>query len=113
MIDTTQLVEWASLYRDLKNESAQLTAMSEDLLHVHVGLALFVLSALFLKRRMRSPWPLAIVGAFAVFNELVDLTAPIVSPSEPFLDIANTLFWPTILFLIARRRLIGRGQLAS
>ncbi len=113
MIDRMQLLEWAGRYSDLKNRSAELTGMSEDLLHVHVGLALFVLGALLLKRRMRSPWPLAIVYAFAVLNELIDLTAPVVSLSEPFLDIANTVFWPTVLFLIARRRLIGRSHLGS
>ena len=45
-------------YSEMKNALGQVTGMSEDLFHVHVGLAIFVVTALVLRRRMRSSIPL-------------------------------------------------------
>ena len=65
---------------------------------------LFVLAALVLRRKMRSPIPLALVAFFAVLNEAFDLLAGGTHQAlEPYVDIANTMFWPTVLFLLARR----------
>ena len=78
--------------------------MTDDLLHVHLGLALFALTALLTRRRMRSWWPLGIVAAFAIGNELIDYSAPEDwSDQLSALDVANTLAWPLVLFLLARR----------
>lgn len=80
------------------------TGATEDLLHVHAGLLIFVLAALVLRRKMRSPIPLALVAFFAVLNEAFDLLAGGTHQAlEPYVDIANTMFWPTVLFLLARR----------
>ena len=98
------LARHAESYAELKTSLIRWTGAQEDLLHVHFGLALFVLAALLLRQRMRSPWPLAIVAGFAVFNEVIDYLAP--GPwNGPLsaLDVVNTLFWPLILFLLARR----------
>ena len=72
------------------------------MLHVHAGLAIFVVTALVLRRRMRSPWPLAIVTLFALLNEGVDYLIPRTSDFSAF-DVLNTIFWPLVLFLLARR----------
>jgi lipoprotein signal peptidase len=80
------------------------TGASEDLLHIHAGLLIFVVAALVLKKKMRSPVPLALVVVFALLNEVIDYLAG--GPQrtlEPYIDFANTVFWPTILFLAARR----------
>lgn len=90
-----------------KRELGEALDMSDDLLHVHLGLAIFVVTALLLRRRMRSVWPLAIVAALALANEVMDYA--VVEPwsaTHSALDIVNTIFWPTVLFLLARR---GRG----
>lgn len=80
------------------------TGAAEDLLHVHAGLLIFVFSALILKKKMRSPAPLALVAAFALLNEVIDhLAGGPQDPLEPYVDFANTVFWPTLLFLLARR----------
>jgi hypothetical protein len=80
------------------------TGAAENLLHVHAGLLIFVVSALVLKKKMRSPVPLALVAAFAVLNEVIDqLAGGAQEPFEPYVDFANTVFWPTVLFLVARR----------
>ena len=87
-----------------KRALEQSLGMTDDLLHVHVGLALFVLAALVTRRRMRSRWPIAIVAVFAVANEVIDYFASGTwSPWLPAVDILNTMLWPIVLFLLARR----------
>ena len=91
-------------YRDAKRQLAEITGAAEDLLHVHAGLLIFVLAALVLRKKMRSPIPLALVYLFALLNEVIDaLAGGSANPLEPYVDFANTIFWPTILFLLARR----------
>lgn len=91
-------------YSMLKRELGETLGASADLLHLHLGLVIFVVTALLLRRRMRSVWPLAIVAAFALINEMIDYAV-----NEPWsatrsaVDVVNTLFWPMVLFLLARR----------
>src|SRR5687768_1978943 len=95
------------LYSDAKHRLADWTGGSEDLHYVHAGLALFVLTALLRRRRMRSPIPLAFVFVFAAGNEVADLATPGQGRLEWLVDFVNTMMWPTVLFLIARRA-VGR-----
>ena len=98
------LADLAARYAALKDKLATLTGAQEDLLHVHAGLLIFVVAALILRRKMRSPGPLIVVVVFAAANELLDwFGGEPVSPLEPYVDFANTVFWPAILFVIARR----------
>ena len=90
-------------YSQMKNDLGELTGMSEDLIHVHVGLAIFVLTALVLRRRMRSPIPLSVVATLALLNEVLDHGSPGWDPGSSLLDFLNTLVWPLVLFLLARR----------
>lgn len=93
-----------AVYSGIKAWLTASTGATEDLLHVHTGLLIFVLAALLLRRKMRSPIPLALVAFFAVLNEVFDwLAGDSHRALEPYVDIANTLFWPTVLFLVARR----------
>lgn len=101
--------DWAWQYGAWKWEISRVTGASEALLHVHVGLALFVLSALLFRRKLDSPLPLVIVFVFALLNEAIDVydeTGPL--DFEPLVDIANTVFWPFVLFVIARRKVLAR-----
>ena len=82
--------------------------LSESLLHVHAGLAIFVLTALLLRQRMRSWIPLAVVFALEFANETVDFYySPRWDLGSSALDVINTVLWPLVLFLLARRP--GRG----
>jgi hypothetical protein len=91
-------------YRSGKQYLSVITGASEDLLHVHAGLLIFVLSALILRKKMRSPIPLALVVFFATLNEVVDwYSGAPQAPFEHYIDFANTVFWPAVLFLLARR----------
>lgn len=93
-------------YVETKRELGEQLGASEALLHVHVGLIIFVLTALVLRRRMASILPLTIVIALAVLNEIVDLMGPSPAPLwRSGIDILNTIAWPLVLFLLARRGL--------
>ncbi len=94
----------AAWYRDGKRDIEVWTGASQELLHVHAGLLIFVGAALVLRKKFRSPVPLALVFVLAVVNELVDLiNGPSARPSEPYWDVANTVFWPCVLFMLALR----------
>jgi hypothetical protein len=86
---------------------SQSYGLAEDLLHVHAGLIIFFATALLFQRRMRSLIPISIVYALAIANEIVDVMTPGKSAPqwEPLVDILNTVVWPTLLFLLARRRI--------
>ena len=107
----TDIVHYAADYSNTKSALGTALGLSDDLLHVHVGLALFVLTALLTRRRMRSWVPLGVVGVFAVGNEIIDFFGP-----DPWndglsaLDLANTLVWPLVLFLLARRGKVGSAK---
>jgi uncharacterized membrane protein len=94
-------------YAAIKRAMSVATGATEDLLHVHFGLLIFIFVAVVFRRRLHSSWPVTIVWAFALANEVVDYFAAgwVLLPSV--LDVVNTVFWPTILFLVARRRRIS------
>lgn len=95
-----------ALYSAGKNRLAELLGATQDLLHLHAGLLIFFAAALLFRRRMRSRVPIALVYVFAIANEVVDAFLPNSRASswEPAVDILNTVAWPTLLFLLARRR---------
>lgn len=102
-----EVVRYAAAVSEAKSALGAALELSDDLLHVHLGLLIFVLAALVTRRRMRSWWPLAIVAVLAVANEVIDYLIPgSWSASLSALDLVNTLVWPLVLFLLARR---GRG----
>jgi lipoprotein signal peptidase len=78
---------------------------SEALLHVHAGLAIFVVAALIFRRKGRTWIPLAVVLAVALGNELIDYYySPRWEIQSSAKDAINTILWPAILSLIARWR---------
>lgn len=99
-----QLNDFAMWYAQRKGQLGTATGAPESLLHVHAGLAIFVLAALLLRKRMRSPLPFALVILFALANEVVDgLQHRSSTGLEPLVDIVNTIWWPAVLFVLARR----------
>lgn len=91
-------------YSEAKRAIEGVTGAGEDLLHVHAGLLIFVGTALLFRKRMRSWVPLGFVAAFALINEIIDwMNGQPLNVAEPYVDFANTLFWPLILFALARR----------
>lgn len=86
---------------------ADYTGATEDLLHVHFGLLIFVVVAVLFRRRMHSFWPVSMVWAFALANEAIDYLSAGYKMDLSALDVVNTVLWPTVLFLVARRRRIS------
>lgn len=93
-------------YSAIKSGLSTSLGVTEDLLHLHAGLLIFFFSALVLQRRLRSRLPIGLVWFFALGNEVVDVMAAGSGEMrlEPIVDILNTVFWPTMLFILARRR---------
>lgn len=95
------------VYAEFKLMLGRDYGLTEDLLHVHAGLIIFFLAAVLSRQRIRSPVPIIIVYTLAISNEMIDLLTPgkSASPWEPVVDIVNTVVWPSLLFLLARRRI--------
>jgi hypothetical protein len=91
----------------LKLAIVAVTGLSKDTLHVYVGLATFVLAALLLRKPARSIVPWLFVLAIAILGEIVDMHEDLRILAywrwlDSLHDIVNTLFWPTVLLLLAR-----------
>lgn len=83
------------------------TGLPKDTLHVYVGLAVFILAALLLRRPVRSFVPWLVVFLVAALGEVVDMNDDLATfghwrVSASIHDIINTLFWPSVLLLLAR-----------
>ena len=98
---------WPNIYGEIKQSMTEATGATEELLHLHFGLLIFVAVALVLRRRLHSNWPVGLVWAFALGNEAVDSFATGYELWPSLLDIVNTVLWPTILHLVARRRRVS------
>ncbi len=86
-----------------------LVGMSRDALHVHIGLAIFFVTMLVLRRRVGDwlPWAVALLVALA--GEAWDIRDRWVAgmnadPAGHMHDIVNTLFWPNVITLFGRAR---------
>jgi hypothetical protein len=86
-----------------KEALSKSVGLSHDALHVHVGLALFLLLALLLRRyRWGVPAALGVVLALELGNEVSDAFDWVRWTGAPnFIesgrDIASTMFWPVVL----------------
>lgn len=90
-----------------------LTGLSKDALHVHVGLGTMFGAAMIFRREFRSLLPWLAVLVAALCGEMLDMYDDLISPGYwrwemSVHDIANTLFWPTIVMVLARTRVWER-----
>jgi hypothetical protein len=79
--------------------------LSDDALHVHGSLMIFMLSAIIIRKRPDNIWSWLIILAFETFNEYADMRGQ--TPGEADIaaslhDIYNTMFWPTVILLFGR-----------
>lgn len=90
------------------------TDLGRDALHVYAGLATLFLSALIWRKPLRSWLPWLMVLLVAVVAELLDLRDDAATHGNlrwgaSAHDIVNTLVWPSVILLLARRsKLFGR-----
>jgi cell shape-determining protein MreD len=85
----------------------EITNLGKDALHIYVGMGVMLLVAIAFKRSLSDWRPLAAVALASVAGEIWDVIDTLTHGGRPrwnanWKDIWNTLFWPTVLFLLAR-----------
>lgn len=98
-------LSWRNFWFESKAWVEDVLGMSRDLIHVHVGLAIFLSCAiLFRKRRHGLLMAWLVVATLQAFNELLDARDWVnwtgsVNWGEIAKDCVATLFWPTVIIL--------------
>ena len=97
-----------SAVQSLKLAIVELTGLSKDALHVYVGLAIFLAVAAISRKPLRSIVPWLAVLVVAIAGEVVDMIDDLSNLGHwrwdaSLRDVLNTLFWPTVLWLLGRR----------
>ena len=97
----------SSLVQTVKMAVVGFTGLSKDALHVYVGLFVWLLAAAAFRKSITTlrPWLAVLVVAligegFDAFDDWVDLGHWRWKASLH--DVVNTIFWPTVLALLAR-----------
>jgi hypothetical protein len=81
------------------------TGLPDTILHIHAGMALLMIARLITRRSFGTFIPLTVVAAGEAFNEIMDrLNYGSWRWDDTLLDIANTMFWPTVICLGVRLR---------
>ncbi|MBU1306833.1 MAG: hypothetical protein KKF33_15105 [Alphaproteobacteria bacterium] len=93
------------MYNAIKTGLAEMLGLSKDALHIHVGLAVFVVAAMVFRRSLLLPW--LVVFAFELANELIDIShwnhgAFAFEVGDSLKDLINTMLWPTVAVIVLR-----------
>ena len=96
-----------SVLQSAKLVLLEASSLSKDALHVYVGLAVMLAVVIGFKRSLGDWRPLAAVAFASVAGEVWDVIDTFSHGRSPrwnanWKDIWNTMFWPTILFGLAR-----------
>ncbi len=83
------------------------TGLSKDTLHVYVGMAIFLGVAGLARRPLRSLVPWLAVLVVTCVGEVVDMRHNLAMHGSLLWqgsvhDLFNTLFWPTVMLMLAR-----------
>jgi len=97
----------ASTAQAIKLWIVSTVGLSRDALHIYVGLIAFLGVAMAFRKPLRSWFPLLAVIALSLLGEIVDMYDDVTSLGfwrwwASVHDIRNTIFWPMVLWLIAR-----------
>lgn len=96
-----------TLHNRAKLWLARTLKLDHATLHVHVGMVIWV-ACVLIAGDIGAFWPLAVVFAAELFNELLDrLREGSWRIPDTIADIVNSVFWPVVLFALARAGLIG------
>lgn len=95
------------MYNALKTQLSELLGITRDALHIHIGLAIFLAVALVFRRSLASWIPWLALLAFELANELMDIFhmhegAIGFELGDSLKDILNTMFWPSVVLIVAR-----------
>lgn len=94
-------------FQTIKLIMLSITGLSRDALHIYTGLITLFAAALVLHRPLRSIVPLVMVLLVCALAETVDMYDDIAFRgywrwNASLHDFLNTLFWPTVIFLLAK-----------
>jgi hypothetical protein len=90
-----------------RNFLSAATSLSSDAIHIYVGLAVLLLAMAIWKKPLSDWRPLAVVALVSVAGPIWRFFDAYGHGGTPhwhadWRDVWNTLFWPAILFLLAR-----------
>jgi hypothetical protein len=96
-----------SIFQSAKLFLVEATDLSKDALHIYVGLGVMLLVVILFRKSLADWRPLAAVALAAVAGEVWDVIDTLSHGGTPRWslngkDVWNTMFWPTILFGLAR-----------
>ncbi|WP_313440395.1 hypothetical protein [Novosphingobium sp.] len=78
--------------------------------HTYAGLTIWLLTAILMKKKLSSAWPLAMVVLFEAANEYLDrLAHGSWNWPDTIRDVVATLFWPFVISFAMRMRPAIRG----
>jgi len=81
------------------------TGLPDTILHIHAGMALLMIARLSTRRSFGTFIPWTVVAAGEAFNEIMDrLNYGSWRWDDTLVDVANTMFWPTVICLGVRLR---------
>ena len=96
-----------TLHNRTKVWMANTLRLDHATLHVHVGMVIWV-TCVVVAGDIGAWWPLAAVTAAELFNEVLDrLREGSWRVPDTIADIVNSVFWPFVLFTLARAGLLG------
>ena len=96
-----------SFFQSAKMFLVEATNLGKDALHIYVGLGVMLLVVIVFRKSLADWRPLAAVALAAVAGEMWDVIDTLSHGGTPRWslngkDVWNTMFWPTILFGLAR-----------
>ena len=100
-----------SWFQECKNFLISTFGLSKDALHIYIGLIVFFVTALLIRRPLRSWLPLLMVVLAALVGEVLDMKDDIFQLGgwrwkASLHDLVNTMFWPFVIWLLAYWRLL-------
>ena len=104
-----------SAFQGVKLVVGAMFTLSKDALHIHVGLLVFVTACYLTRKNYRAAIPLLAVLLLAILGEILDARDNFASLGRwrwraSVHDILNTMFWPIVLSLLIRFRIITLGD---
>lgn len=96
-----------SAFQSAKLLLIEATNLSKDALHIYVGLGVMLLVVIAFKKPLSDWRPIAAVAFASVAGEVWDVIDTLSHGGSPrwnanWKDIWNTMFWPAVLFGLAR-----------
>jgi hypothetical protein len=106
-------MEIASAYAQLTQEIVNVTGMTRPMLHMHAGMAIYLLGQLVLGTRRGSFLAILLVLQAELLNELLNkLHNGTWRWPDTREDIVLTLFWPVMCYMVSRYRRARFARLA-